>query len=203
MTQLNIANVRLILDSYSRMGNMDAIFYMPFDYSDIVKNGYSACYTITEKDYVISDNYKIGCLGISHMLVPDANFYISDLRTLIENSSNPYAGFYEIIESDTFQVDDIVSFDVCHDGKKLFDIPFIIVGEDNVKFYIKPIIETFEKPQKKSFMDIITRNPYWNCTFVGKTELTHKYRKLAFNDIVQDDDLDDDYELALSTHIAD
>lgn len=192
MTQLNISNVRLILDSHSRLNNASALFNIPIGFASSVQEGYSACYSITEKDYSLKDNYKIGLLGIGHLSVPNEKFYQSDLRSLIEGSSNIHAGFYEIVEADTLKVGDITSVDVCHQGNKLFDIPFMIVGEDTAKFYIKPIIETFEKPQKKSFMDIITRNPYWDCGVIEKAELTHKYRKLSVHDVIPDRYSDDD-----------
>lgn len=192
MTQLNIANVRLILDSHSRLIKASAVFDLPICLASTVEESYSACYTITEKDHPLKENHKIGLVGTHYFSVPNEKFYQSDLRTRLENESNPHAGFYEIVENGTFQVGDITSVDVCHQGNKLFDMPFIIVGEDAAKFYIKPIIDTFDKPQKKSFMDIITRNPYWDCGGIEKSELTHKYRKLSVDDVIPDRYSDDD-----------
>lgn len=172
MSQLNLANVRMVLDAYGHMSRI------------VPKDGYSACYSITEADYQIKTDNKIGFVGIKDLGVPDITFYQSDLRQLINSSSNPYAGFYEIVEASDFVVGDIVSIDVCADSVKLFDIPLVIIGEDKDTVYLKLVIETFEKPAKKSFMDWITRNPYWDCGKVSKGEFTHKYQKLSVDNVI-------------------
>lgn len=179
-----LSNVRLILDSYSRLSRAARNLGIPIGVASSYKDGYSTCYSITEEQYQIADNHKIGVVGIKDLGVPDQSFYQSDLRTLIQESLNKHAGFYEIVESDSFAVGDIISIDIFDLAVKQFDVPLLIVGEDANNFYIKFIIETFEKPIKKSFKDIIMRNPYWDCGKVSKKDLTHKYQKLSIQDVM-------------------
>jgi hypothetical protein len=186
MNDLNLSNVRMILDSYSRLDNASRLFNLPIGLARSLDNGYSACYSITEERYKLEDNYKIGFVGNHYLGSPNENFYQSDLRSLMAKSENPHAGFYEIVQTNSFVIGDITSVDVFLLNEKLFDLPFLIVGESTSHFYIKPIIETFEKPKKKSFMDIITRNQYWDCGRIEKEELTQKYIKLAINAVMPD-----------------
>lgn len=186
MNDLNLSNVRMILDSYSRLDNASRLFNLPIGLARSLDTGYSACYSITEERYKLEDNYKIGFVGNHYFGSPNENIYQSDLCSLMAKSKNPHAGFYEIIQTNSFVIGDITSVDVCLLDEKLFDMPFLIVGESTSHFYIKPIIETFEKPKKKSFMDIITRNQYWDCGRIEKEELTQKYIKLAINAVMPD-----------------
>lgn len=186
MNDLNLSNVRMILDSYSRLDNASRLFNLPIGLARSLDNGYSACYSITEERYKLEENYKIGFVGNHYLGSPNENFYQSDLRSLMAKSENPHAGFYEIVQTNSFVIGDITSVDVFLLNEKLFDLPFLIVGESTSHFYIKPIIETFEKPKKKSFMDIITRNQYWDCGRIEKEELTQKYIKLAINAVMPD-----------------
>lgn len=186
MNDLHLSNVRMILDSHSRMDHSSRLFNLPIGLARSLDNGYSACYSITEERYKIEDNYKIGVIGNHYLGNPNENFYQSDLRNLMAKSENPHVGFYEIIQTNSFVIGDITSVDVHLQVEKLFDIPFLIVGESATHFYLKPIIETFEKPKKKSFMDIITRNQYWDCGRIEKNELTQKYIKLNINSVMPD-----------------
>lgn len=186
MNDLNLSNVRMILDSYSRLDNASRLFNLPIGLARSLDNGYSACYSITEERYKLEDNYKIGFVGNHYLGNPNENLYQSDLRSLMAKSKNPHAGFYEIVQTNSFVIGDITSVDVFLLNEKLFDLPFLIVGESTSHFYIKPIIETFEKPKKKSFMDIITRNQYWDCGRIEKEELTQKYIKIAINAVMPD-----------------
>jgi hypothetical protein len=190
MNDLNLSNIRIILDSYSRLDNSSRLFNLPIGLARRLDTGYSACYSITEDRYKINENYKIGFVGNYYFGIPNENFYQSDLRSLMAKSKNQHAGFYEIVHTNSFVIGDITSVDVCKNSEKLFDIPFLIVGESSTHFYIKPIIETFEKPKKKSLMDIITRNQYWDCGRIEKEELTQKYIKLDINTVMPDRHMD-------------
>lgn len=194
MNQLNISNVRMILDSYSRLNNASHLFGLPIAFSSSLNEGYSACYTISEERYKLKENYKISVVGNHYMFVPNEQFYQSDLRSLMEKSKNPHAGFYEIVDADSFQVGDIVSVDACHHNEKLFDLPLLIVAEDKSKLYVKLVIESFEKPPKKSLKDILTRNPYWDCAHILKEDVTKKYRKLSVDDVIPDVNREDENE---------
>lgn len=191
MNDLNLPNVRMILDSYSRLDNASRLFNFPFGFSTRTDVGYSACYSITEDRYKLEDSFKIGFVGNHYLGSPNETFYQSDLRSILESSENPHAGFYEIIQTNSFVIGDITSVDIHLQAEKLFDIPFLIVGESATHFYLKPIIETFEKPKKKSFMDIITRNQYWDCGRIEKDELTQKYIKMHINAVIPDRYLED------------
>lgn len=196
MNKLNLENVRMILDSYSRMNPIPSQLGLPFGLAYRLQDGYSACYTITEKQHIVKENHKIGFNGNQYLGLPSESFYQCDLRSILKKSENPYAGFYEIVYANSFQVGDITSVEVSHNNEKLFDIPFLIIGEDKNHFFIKPIIELFEAPPKKSFKDIITRNQYWDCGKVEKEELTQKYKKLETKDVIPDRYIDDDEDAA-------
>lgn len=186
MNKLNIANVRMILDSYSRMNPMPSQLGLPFGLASSVKEGYSASYSITEERYKLQERYKVGFLGNPYLGVPSETFYQSDLSYRLERSDNPYAGFYEIVESNTFEIGEIVNIDVTQQGQKLFDIPLVIVGQSPNHFYLKSVVELFDKPQKRGLWDLITGNQYWDCAKVPKDQLTHKYIKLNASDVLPD-----------------
>lgn len=186
MNDLNLSNVRMILDSHSRLDHSSRLFNLPIGLARSLDNGYSACYSVTEDRYKLADKHKIGLVGNHYLGSPNENFYQSDLRSVMAKSENPHAGFYEIVHTNSFVVGDITSVDVYQQAEKLFDIPFLIVAESTTHFFIKPIIELFEKPKKKSFMDIITRNKHWDCGRIEKEELTQKYIKLSINAVLPD-----------------
>lgn len=186
MNKLNLANVRMILDSYSRMSPIPSQLGLSFGLACSVKEGYSASYSITEERYEVKERHKIGFCGNPYLGVPSETFYQSDLRHLIENSENPHAGFYKITESDVFGIGDLANVNITEKGKTVFDMPLLIVGQSASHFYLKSAVELFEEPKKKGLWDFITGNKYWDCAKVPKDQLTHKYIKLNVNDVLPD-----------------
>lgn len=177
MTTLNLSNVRLILDAYSRCASITFFGGECFQYS---KDGFSALYSITEERYKIDDNYKIGFLGNKFQGTPEKDFYQSDLKTLIKKSQNPHAGFYQIVYTDKFNEGDLAYVPVVIEGtdKVVFEIPFLIVHIESGYAFVKSAIELFEKPIKKSLWDFVTRNKYWDCQKIDLSEITQKFEKL-------------------------
>lgn len=52
-------------------------------------------YSITQERYKLADNYKIGLVGNPNYLTPNEQFYISDLRSILQGAKDPLVGVYE------------------------------------------------------------------------------------------------------------
>lgn len=177
MTTLNLSNVRLILDSYSRMSN-NRLFGISSSFD--VRDGFSTVYSITEERYKISENYKIGVVGNDLLGTYGQDFYQSDLEDLIEKSENPHAGFFEIVDAKQVFVGDLISIPVTvkDSDKVLFEIPYLVVAIENGNAFVKSAIELFQEPVKKTFFDFIKQNQYWDCQKVDLCDITQKFKKL-------------------------
>lgn len=184
MKKPNIKNVRLILDSHSRM--CASCESLGFSIASSTKDGYSTVYTITEKNYKISDNHKIGFVGIPHLGVPAESFYQSDLKSIIERKANPYAGFYEIVPVTKIEINDILDLPAVdkHTREQLFNVPSIVLGFDGEFVFVKPIIELF-RPVKKGFFDFLKRNPFGKDVLKLETSMfANKFQKLNVCDVI-------------------
>jgi hypothetical protein len=177
MTTLNLSNVRLILDAYGRVSAHTFFGGPVFEYS---KNGFSALYSITEERYKIEENYKIGVVGNFLQGVSNQDFYQSDLETLIKDAENQHAGFYQLCYSTEICVGDLIPVTLVNEttGDTFSEIPHQIVGIQNGHAFVKPVIEIFHKPARKSIWDFITQNQYWDCQTIDLAEITQKFEKL-------------------------
>lgn len=176
MTTLNLSNVRLILDAYSRKSN-ERLLGMPFSFD--VRDGFSTIYSITQERYKISENYKIGLVG-NELMTYNKDFYQSDLESIIERSENPYAGFYELVYAEKIVVGNLISVPLTFkdSDKVLFEIPYFVIAIENGQAFVKPVIELFQKAITKSLWDFVTRNKYWDCQKIDLSEITQKFEKL-------------------------
>jgi len=184
MNKPNLNNVRLILDSHSRM--CASLPSLGFGLASSTKDGYSTVYSITEDRYKISENYKIGVVGIRHLGVPNESFYQDDLKSILKNSENPHAGFYELSFTDKVEPGDLISIPAIIENTDIvaFEVPYFVVAVESGYAFVKTAIELFQKPAQKSIWDFITQNPHWDCQKVDLCDITQKFVKLDTKNVM-------------------
>lgn len=148
MSQVNLSNIRIIMDSYSRL-QTPLFGLLPVSLASSERDGYSALYSITEERYKLHDQYKIGLQGNLIFGVPNENYYQSDLKNLLKNSDNPFDGVYEIINHyGELDNGEILSLDVNVSKYEIkFEIPLVIIEQDEKYYYCKSVIENRIKNQ--------------------------------------------------------
>lgn len=175
----DISKIRLILDSYEIMSAHIGIKAKSYD------KGFSTVYGITEENYKIKDNHKIGVVGSKFLGVPDRSFYQSDLRSLIEGADNKHAGFYQLVPAVTIVVGDIVNTEIHfdNDNEILFEMPVLVTAVDCDKISGEALIETFI-PTKRSFWSWLNPKYRPGVFQIKKTDIKEKLEKIPTKSII-------------------